>query len=58
MQPLGGEDEAWSVVGKLGSDSIAHKSDVGGVRLDLRTDDEVRRAVMDICEALAHREVA
>ncbi len=45
----------YPVVVKLVSDTIAHKSDVGGVRLDLRNDDEVRRAVMDICEALAHR---
>jgi acyl-CoA synthetase (NDP forming) len=46
------EDEAvaaaralgWPVVLKLYSSSLTHKSDVGGVALDLRDDDEVRDA--------------
>ncbi len=43
------------VVVKLDSDTIAHKSDVGGVRLDLRTESEVKRAVAEILEALEGR---
>lgn len=34
----------FSVVLKLNSETITHKTDVGGVRLDLSTDDEVRNA--------------
>jgi acetyl coenzyme A synthetase (ADP forming)-like protein len=47
-----GEDEAvaaaaavgWPVVMKLDSDTITHKSDVGGVAIDLRDEEEVRVA--------------
>jgi acetyl coenzyme A synthetase (ADP forming)-like protein len=44
------------VVVKLVSDTITHKSDVGGVRLDLRNDDEVRAAVKEIRDAMQRRE--
>ena len=40
------------VVVKLVSDTIAHKSDVGGVRLDLRNEGEVKAAVREITESL------
>jgi acetyltransferase len=37
-------DIGYPVVLKLNSETITHKTDVGGVRLDLTTDDEVRHA--------------
>lgn len=37
---------------KIVSPDLAHKSDVGGVRVGLRTDDEVRRAHDDIVESV------
>ena len=37
-----------TVVLKLYSEKVTHKSDVGGVKLNLRTEDEVRRAYYDI----------
>jgi acetate---CoA ligase (ADP-forming) len=40
------------VVVKVVSDAITHKSDVGGVRLDLRSEEEVREAVKEIREAI------
>jgi acetyl coenzyme A synthetase (ADP forming)-like protein len=43
------------VVVKLLSDSISHKSDVGGVRLDLRTEAEVESAGNEICATLRAR---
>jgi acyl-CoA synthetase (NDP forming) len=43
------------VVVKLVSSTIAHKSEVGGVALDLRTDAEVREAVAGIERRLAER---
>jgi len=46
------------VVVKLASDTISHKSDVGGVRLDLRNEDEVRDAVKEIREAMRIHEAA
>jgi len=46
------------VVVKLVSDTITHKSDVGGVRLDLRNEPEVREAVSEIREAMRAREMA
>lgn len=39
---------AGPAVMKIASGEISHKSDVGGVRLDLRTSDEVRAAFEDI----------
>jgi acetate---CoA ligase (ADP-forming) len=40
------------VVVKVVSDTITHKSDVGGVRLDLRSETEVEAAVREIREAV------
>src|SRR6516162_10812625 len=37
-----------TVVLKLYSEKVTHKTDVGGVKLNLRTEDEVRRAYYDI----------
>src|SRR6516162_4146151 len=37
-----------TVVLKLYSEKVTHKSDVGGVKLNLRTEDEVRRAYSEI----------
>jgi acetyltransferase len=48
----------WPVVVKLESDTITHKSDVGGVILDVRNETEVRRAFEDIgtqLEAIGRR---
>ena len=42
------ESVGWPVVVKLDSDTITHKSDVGGVVLDVRNESEVRRAFADI----------
>jgi acetyltransferase len=41
------------VVLKLHSETITHKSDVGGVKLNLRTADEIRRAYRQIKEAVS-----
>src|SRR5690606_33397242 len=38
---------------KLLSDRIGHKTDVGGVRLDLRTPEQVREAAADLLEIAA-----
>ena len=54
------EDEAAAVASRIGfpvvvklvSDAITHKSDVGGVRLDLRNEAEVRGAVGEIRAAM------
>jgi acetate---CoA ligase (ADP-forming) len=51
-----GEDEAveaaadlgGSVVLKLAADGLAHKSDIGGIALDLRTADEIRCAAREL----------
>jgi len=40
------------VVLKLESPDVIHKSDVGGVRIDLRTPDDVRDAYTAICDGL------
>src|SRR6185503_20302398 len=39
------------VVLKVHDPAVVHKSDSGGVRLDLRTPDEVRRAYRDIAQS-------
>ncbi len=46
------------VVVKLFSHNLAHKTDVGGVRLDLRTEEEVLRATAEIRSALEARGLA
>ncbi|MGI6657540.1 MAG: GNAT family N-acetyltransferase [Desulfobulbus sp.] len=38
----------WPLVMKLNSPDISHKSDAGGIRLDLRTEDDLRRAFDEI----------
>jgi len=43
----------YPVVLKLSSRTLTHKSDVGGVQLDLRSDDDVRRAWQRIVDKLA-----
>ena len=45
----------YPVVLKLHSETISHKTDVGGVRLDLRTADAVRAAFEQIRESVAQR---
>jgi acetyl coenzyme A synthetase (ADP forming)-like protein len=47
------KDLGMPVVVKLMSDTIAHKTDVGGVVLDLRTEQDVERAFTQIKERLA-----
>jgi acetyl coenzyme A synthetase (ADP forming)-like protein len=46
------------VVVKLASDTVVHKSDVGGVRVDLRNEAEVAKAVTEIGKSLSARELA
>ena len=41
----------YPVVVKLAADEIEHKSDIGGVKLNLRDADAVRQAVVDVIEA-------
>ena len=43
----------YPVVLKLSSRTLTHKSDVGGVQLDLRSDDDLRRAWQRIVDKLA-----
>ncbi len=45
--------EHGAAVVKILSDDISHKSDVGGVRLGLRSADEARRAAEDMLERIA-----
>ncbi len=45
----------YPVVLKLNSETITHKTDVGGVRLDLSTDDEVRHAFTTMEAAVAEK---
>lgn len=45
----------WPVVLKAAVEGLGHKSDVGGVRLDLRTPDELREAHAAMLRALAGR---
>jgi acetyltransferase len=49
---LKARDIGWPVVVKLASSTILHKSDSGGVHLNLRSEDEVRRACADIDQAM------
>ena len=46
-------DMGFPVALKLNSSTISHKSDVGGVALDLRSEDEVAKAFNDIKSGLA-----
>lgn len=46
------DEIGYPVVVKLLSETVTHKSDVGGVRLDLRSADEVYRTFLDIEETL------
>ncbi len=46
-------DAGFPVVIKLLSDTITHKTEVGGVKLDLRSEDEVEEAFHEIKERLA-----
>jgi len=48
-------DLGFPVVLKAAGEGIVHKSDLGGVRLDLRTRDEVVAACRDIAESLRGR---
>ena len=52
------EDLGYSVVVKLHSETITHKSDVGGVKLNLQTADQVRGAFRAIRSAVAERAAA
>lgn len=57
------EDEAAAAAARLGfpvvlkvhADGLAHKSDAGGVRLDLRSEAEVREAYRSVAEEVARR---
>jgi acetyltransferase len=44
-----------TVVLKLYSEIITHKTDVGGVKLNLRTEDEIRQAYREIEKSVDHR---
>lgn len=48
-------DIGYPVVLKLNSETITHKTDVGGVRLDLATDDEVRHAFVTMETAVSKK---
>jgi len=52
------QDLGYPVVLKLASDRVVHKSDVGGVRLDLRNADEVGAAYRDLRGAMGRRDPA
>ncbi len=45
----------YPVVLKLNSETITHKTDVGGVRLDLSNDDEVRNAYVTMEQSVAEK---
>jgi len=45
----------YPVVVKLNSETITHKTDVGGVRLDLSNDDEVRNAYVTMEQSVAEK---
>lgn len=45
------DEVGYPVVVKLAADEIEHKSDIGGVKLNLRDADAVRRAFSDVTEA-------
>ena len=46
-------DIGYPVVMKIVSPNVSHKTDVGGVRLNLKTDDEVRSAFREITASVA-----
>jgi acetyltransferase len=46
-------DIGYPVVMKIVSPNVSHKTDVGGVRLNLKTDDEVRSAFREITSSVA-----
>ncbi len=50
------QDVGYPVVLKIRSDRISHKSDVGGVRVDLRNADEVGEAFRELTERLRKRD--
>jgi acetyltransferase len=47
------ESIGYPVVLKIHSETITHKTDVGGVKLNLKTPDEVQRAFVEIRESVA-----
>jgi acetyltransferase len=49
-------DLGYPVVAKVASDRISHKTDVGGVRVDLRNGDEVAGAFQDFRSRLGRRD--
>ncbi len=49
-------DLGYPVVLKIASEAISHKTDVGGVRVDLRNADEVGRAFQDLKGRLGRRD--
>ena len=49
------KDVGYPVVLKLNSETITHKTDVGGVRLDLMTDDEVSHAFLTMQTAVSEK---
>ena len=51
------ESIGYPVVLKVMSPEVVHKSDAGGVRLDLKGPDEVRRAYLEMVEAFREKEV-
>lgn len=52
----GAHEVGYPVVLKLASDRISHKSDVGGVKVDLRNADEVARAFQELRGRLGRRD--
>ncbi len=59
------EDEAWEIFRSLGtpavmkvlSPEVVHKSDAGGVKLNLKDEEEVRRAFREIASAFQDKEL-
>jgi acetyltransferase len=51
-------DMGFPAVVKLASETLTHKSDLGGVRLDLRNEDDVRKAFGEIQDAVEARGLA
>ncbi|MFW6183056.1 MAG: bifunctional acetate--CoA ligase family protein/GNAT family N-acetyltransferase [Chloroflexota bacterium] len=46
------DDIGYPVVLKLNSKTVTHKTDVGGVRLNLKSEEQVRQAFQDIADAV------